>query len=268
MAAFLKANKVDFRGFNRDNLDLNHETPGSLGEKLLEFDVVVNCVGYTAVDKAEIEPDKAIHLNGTLPGVLANACLISGSRLAHISTDYVFDGANDFPYLVTDKTNPVSVYGISKAMGERNIESSGVSSTIFRSAWLYAQNSSCFPLTIANRLVRGQGVKVVDDQWGQPTWAQDLAAQIFSFMSMDSSPSIVHAVSSGKTNWYEFASEIARSLNLKPSNLVIPVSSGEFPTAATRPAWSVLDNSSDLVEPIGDWRERWLVAADEILGSR
>jgi dTDP-4-dehydrorhamnose reductase len=110
--------------------------------------------------------------------------------------------------------------------------------------------------------------KVVGDQFGQPTWTLDLAKQVLAFSLLEETPRIVHAVASGRASWSDFAIEVANSLGLQGVSVVESILTSEYPTPAKRPAWSVLDNSNDLVEPIGDWRERWFIAADEVLGER
>lgn len=264
----LEASALEFRGFNRTNLDFTSISKSQLMSSLSGFDVVINAIGYTKVDMAEREPELALFTNAQVPKMLSEACQDLGARFAHISTDYVFEGNGSSPIQVSEEPNPVSAYGRSKLEGESIVLSSGADATIFRSAWLYSSYRPCFPRTIANR-IRTQGfVQVVDDQVGQPTYADDLSNQILEFMLLEQRPKIVHAVASGQASWFDFAVQVAKSMGLNHNQVVLPVPSARYETEAKRPAWSVLDNSSDLVEPIGDWRERWLVAADEVLGSR
>jgi dTDP-4-dehydrorhamnose reductase len=177
----------------------------------------------------------------------------------HISTDYVFDGNSVAPYTTTDSPNPQGAYGRSKLLGEKLVRSSGSEFTIFRTAWLYGANGRCFPKVIQERVANNESLRVVNDQFGQPTWTRDLALQVLEYSKLSQSPEIVHAVSSGKASWFDFAKEIVGDY------YVAPVSSMEFVTAARRPKFSVLDNSSELVEPIGDWRERWRIAKLDVL---
>ena len=263
----LEVRALRYQGFNRTNLDFTSITKHELVAALSGFDVVINAVGYTNVNMAEREPDLAFFTNAQVPKILSAACLELGARFAHISTDYVFDGNGSSPIKVSEQPNPVSAYGRSKLEGESFVLSSGSDSTIFRSAWLYSANSSCFPITIADRIKTQGFVQVVNDQVGQPTHADDLSNQILEFMIREQRPNIVHAVASGQASWYDFAVQIADSMGLNHKEVVQPVPSVRYETEAKRPAWSVLDNSSNLVEPIGDWRQRWLLAADEVLGS-
>ena len=257
---------AEVSGFNRSNLDLEVLTPEELAARLDGFPVIINAVAYTAVDKAETEFFEANTANGVIAGKLAQASAMVGARFMHISTDYVFDGMGEKPYLVTHPVNPQSEYGRSKALGEKLIAESGANYTIFRTAWLYGSLGRCFPKVIADVIERNGFAKVVGDQFGQPTWTRDLAEQVVAYALVENSPKIVHAVASGKASWFDFAIEVANSLGLKGEEVVTNISTSEYPTPAKRPAWSVLDNSSRLVEPIGDWRERWSVAAEEVLG--
>jgi dTDP-4-dehydrorhamnose reductase len=193
---------------------------------------------------------------------------LTGARFVQISTDYVFNGVSSTPYLTSDAPDPQTEYGRSKALGELLVSESGADYAIIRTAWLYGPTGKCFPQTIANVLERNGSARVVDDQHGQPTWTRDLAQLIVACAELSVMPRIVHGTSSGLATWSEFAGEVAQSLGLDPAEVIVPVSSTEYESAAVRPKWSVLDNSSVLVKPIGDWRERWRIAADEVLASR
>jgi dTDP-4-dehydrorhamnose reductase len=247
-------------GFNRDIMNLNSPID-ELANQLQDFSVIINAVGYTDVDKAESEHDLANLVNGEYPGKLASVAKTIGAKLVHISTDYVFDGLGTSPYLTTDPTNPQSAYGSSKLLGEELVANSGANYTIFRTAWLYGRYGRCFPKVIFGKAADNERLRIVDDQFGQPTWTKDLAKQVLAFLELADAPRIVHAVSSGETSWFEFAKEIVGTYPVEP------VSSAGFVTAAKRPSYSVLNNSSDLVTPIGDWRERWQIAKSEVLGN-
>ncbi len=268
MVQLLLEKDLDVTGFNRSNFDLEVFTAEELAAQLEGFQVIINAVAYTAVDKAETELFEANAANGIIAGKLAQAAALLGALFMHISTDYVFDGMGKSPYLVTDPVNPQSEYGRSKALGELLIAESGANYTILRTAWLYGAFGRCFPKVIAGVIEKNGSAKVVGDQFGQPTWTRDLAEQVLAYSLLENPPKIVHAVASGMASWSEFATEVAISLGLSGEDVVTSITTSEYPTPAKRPAWSVLDNSSDLVEPIGDWRERWLVAADVVLRSR
>jgi len=245
-------------GFNRDSLNLNasfHE----LASRLEGFEVIINAVAYTDVDQAESEPELANLVNGDYAGILAHVAKVVDAKFMHISTDYVFDGSANSPYPANAPTNPKSVYGSSKLLGENLISESAANYTIFRTAWLYGKHGRCFPKVMFDKASKSEPLRVVNDQFGQPTWTKDLALQVLAYSELVDAPKIVHAVSSGKTTWFEFAKEIVGDYPIEP------VLSAEFVTPASRPGYSVLDNSSDVVTPIGDWRERWQVAKSEVL---
>jgi dTDP-4-dehydrorhamnose reductase len=258
-------------GFNRSNLDLG-KSPSEIAQKISaqgQFDVLLNCVAYTAVDKAESEPDQAMLVNGEYAGKLALVAKELGSRFIHISTDYVFDGTSNTPSKPEHTTNPQSAYGRSKLAGEIAVQESGADYQIFRTAWLYGANGSCFPKTVQRVLGQSGSMKVVADQIGQPTWSLDLAKLIIahSKLDQDARPGIVHGTSSGQASWFDFASEIARSLGHDPEKVVQPITTADYPTAAKRPAYSVLDNQNKSGLVIGDWRERWQEAAEKVLAG-
>ena len=258
MIEFLNSQHKQVTGFNRDSMDLNSSI-AQLATQLDSFDVIINAVAYTAVDKAESELELANLVNGEYAGKLAQAANSVGAKFMHISTDYVFDGSATSPYPTNAPTNPQSAYGSSKLLGENLVADSGATYTIFRTAWLYGKHGRCFPKVMFEKASKNESLRVVNDQYGQPTWTKDLAQQVLAFAELEDAPEIVHAVSSGKTTWFEFAKEIVGEYPIEP------VSSSEFVTAAKRPNYSVLDNSSNQVSPIGDWRERWQVAKSEVL---
>jgi dTDP-4-dehydrorhamnose reductase len=260
MVILLRAQGQKVVGFNRKSIDLE-DSIDALANQLGSLDVIINAVGYTAVDNAETEPDLANKINGDHAGKLARVSKLIESKFLHISTDYVFDGTSNSPYQTDSKTNPQGAYGRSKLLGEHLVADSGATYTIFRTAWLYGAHGRCFPKVINEKAAKGDHLRVVGDQFGQPTWTQDLAAQVFAFSKLSTQPHIVHAVASGKASWFEFAKEVVGDYEIEP------VTTNEFVTAAKRPAFSVLDNSSELVEPIGDWRDRWKIARNEVLGS-
>jgi len=260
MVMFLASKGRQVQAFTRENIHLDSSIE-EITVKLSSFDVVINAVGYTAVDRAESEPEIANIVNGHFPEKLATVSNRLGARFFQISTDYVFDGFSTTPFKTNDPRNPQGAYGRSKALGEKLVESSGARYTIFRTAWLYGAHGNCFPKTIIKKAAQGQTIQVVNDQIGQPTWTRDLAEQVFAFSQLEQNVPIVHAVASGKVSWFDFAKEIVGDYEVEP------VSTSEFITAAKRPAFSVLDNSSELVAPIGHWRDRWQIAKNEIIES-
>ena len=260
MVMFLASKGLQVQAFTRENIHLDSSIE-EITAKLSSFDVVINSVGYTAVDRAESEPEIANIVNGHFPEKLATVSNRLGARFFQISTDYVFDGFSTTPFKTNDPRNPQGAYGRSKALGEKLVEGSGARYTIFRTAWLYGAQGNCFPKTIIKNAAQGQAIQVVNDQIGQPTWTRDLAEQVFAFSQLEQNVPIVHAVASGKVSWFDFAKEIVGDYEVEP------VSTSDFITAAKRPAFSVLDNSSELVTPIGHWRDRWQIAKNEIIES-
>jgi dTDP-4-dehydrorhamnose reductase len=260
MVLFLKSQGQEVQGFNRASINLDSSID-EITAKLSGFELVINAVAYTAVDKAESEPEIANRVNGDYPEKLATISKNLDARFFHISTDYVFDGFSTTPYKTNETRSPQGAYARSKALGEEKIETSGANYTIFRTAWLYGAHGNCFPKTIFQKSAQRQAIKVVSDQIGQPTWTKDLAEQVFAYSQHQQSVPVVHGVSSGEASWFDFAKEIVGDYGVEP------VSSEEFVTAAKRPAYSVLENYSELVKPIGDWRDRWQIARNEVLGS-
>lgn len=266
MAAYLEAKAEPVLRFNRSNLNLD-ELLESLAGQIGPADVIVNAIGFTAVDKAESELYEANTVNGIYAGKLAEVAAISGAKLFQISTDYVFDGESLTPYGIRSETNPQSSYGKSKELGEQLVAQSSANYTIFRTSWLYGANGMNFAKTIATKLVDQGAAKVVNDQVGTPTWTRDLAEVIYVHGVNNFNEKIVHAVASGSGSWFDFASEVAATLPEGDKYFLSPVSSEEFPTAAKRPAFSVLDNSETKGPIIGDWHERWKTAAPEVLAE-
>ncbi len=211
---------------------------------------VINCAGYTKVDKAEEEIDEASRINKE--GV-RNIALFSANRqirLIHISTDYVFDGRQEGNAVANredNKTNPINIYGKSKLAGEREIEKNLDEYFIIRTAWLYGLKGNNFVYTMLRLFKEKDLVKVVDDQWGSPTYSVDLAEVILKMINHDSDKfGIYHFTNEGVTNWYEFAKAIykkAKRLGLVKSNKKVeiqPIKTKDYPTAAKRPRYSVL----------------------------
>jgi dTDP-4-dehydrorhamnose reductase len=255
---------LDFKGFNRSNLDLDLPAE-DMANYFDSSKVVVNAVAFTNVDASEHESERANLVNGHYPGKLALAAAIAGAHFVHISTDYVFSGDASTPYSVADEPYPKTAYGASKLLGERLVAGATEDYTTFRTSWLYGKNGKCFPKAVAHKLSSGEGVQVVNDQVGSPTWSRDLAKLIISH-DYSSKNHLVHATSQGSCSWFEFAKEIAWSMGLNADELVQPIASADLENAAPRPKYSVLDLSST-TNPIGNWRERWVASADEILGS-
>ena len=216
-------------------------------------DVIVNAAAHTAVDKAESEPELARTINALAPGVLAQEAKRSGAWLIHYSTDYVFDGSGETPWLETDVTGPLSVYGKSKLEGEDAIRASGCKHLIFRTSWVYAARGSNFAKTMLKLAQERDSLKVINDQIGAPTGA-DLLADVTAHairtaLQRSDVGGLYHLVASGQTSWHGYANfviDFARQAGVKikvAPEAIQPVSTSAFPTAAKRPQNSRLDTS-------------------------
>ena len=208
------------------------------------IDVCINCAAYTAVDKAEDETKLAERINAYAPQILANICLRNKALLIHISTDYVFDGTAQVPYLESDTVNPQSVYGRTKAEGERLIRESGCSYIIVRTAWLYSATGKNFVKTMLNLADTRPEINVVNDQKGCPTWAHDLAHALLALLDKNGKEPVhetFHFTNEGQITWYDFATAIME-IGGKTCK-VNPIPTDQYPTKAKRPAYSVLDLS-------------------------
>lgn len=230
-------------------------------------DVVLNCAAWTAVDDAEDREGEAFLVNAVGPATLAAAARSAGALLVTVSTDYVFDGTATAPYPVDHPMRPVSAYGRTKAAGEWAVRAESADHLILRTAWLYGAGGPCFPRTIARVAAERGSVSVVSDQHGQPTWTRDVADLAERLVGAGITGTH-HATAAGETTWFGFADEVCRAAGL-PDGAVTSTTSDQFVRPAPRPAYSVLSHDSLVTagaEPIGDWRERWRVAAGEVLG--
>jgi dTDP-4-dehydrorhamnose reductase len=211
--------------------------------------VIINAAAYTAVDKAESEPDAAQRINAEGPRHLAAAAAEYGARLIHISTDFVFDGAASVPYQPDSPTQPLSVYGRSKREGELAVlQTLPERSVIVRTAWVYAAIGANFPRTML-RLMRANGsARVVADQVGTPTAARSLAELLWQIAGNAEIRGVHHWTDAGVASWYDFAVAIAEEgaeLQLvQPGVTVTPITTADYPTPARRPSYSVLDKRS------------------------
>ncbi|MFQ6759921.1 MAG: dTDP-4-dehydrorhamnose reductase [Alphaproteobacteria bacterium] len=204
-----------------------------------KIDAIVNCAAYTAVDRAEDDIQMAEQINVVGPRNLA----MSGAKIIHISTDYVFDGTAHRPYSALDMPNPVSVYGKTKLCGEFAVRNCANVYAIIRTAWLYSPYGSNFVKTMLRLGKEKSEIHVVADQIGTPTYAADLARAIVTVLPKLNAENsgIYHYTNNGVCSWYDFATEIMTMSGLKC--VVNPITTEQYPTRATRPAYSVLDKS-------------------------
>lgn len=203
---------------------------------------IVNCAAYTAVDKAEEEKMQCSRINTDAVKNLALAADANGAKIIHISTDYVFDGINHRPYKESDKVNPISQYGTTKRKGETSLLALSPEAIIIRTAWLYSSFGHNFLKAMLAKSATQKEVKVVCDQIGTPTYARDLATAIIKILqSHQWVPGIYHFTDEGAASWYDFAKAIFRIAERDVK--VVPIPTEDYPTAANRPSYSILDRS-------------------------
>ena len=213
-------------------------------------DVIINAAAYTAVDKAEQDPERAFLINGQGAANLAQAARDGGMRLIHISTDFIFDGRKSSPYLPGDPPNPLGIYGKSKLNGEELILAitKGQNTAIIRTAWVYSSHGHNFVKTMLRLMSDRDSLAVIADQIGTPTWAHGLAQAVWSVATGGSITGIHHWTDAGVASWYDFAVAImeeAYSLGLLSKQpLIRPIPATAYPLPAQRPPYSVLDKSS------------------------
>jgi len=256
MTELLTSQSVEFVALGHQQLDIADSVAVEKVFEELKPTIVLNAVAWTAVDDAEEHEDEALRVNAQGPANLASSAAHIGARLIHVSTDYVFDGQANVPYGVDSPTDPQNAYGRTKLAGEKAVLEMAGNNCVVRTAWLYSEHGKSFAKTMAARALRGEAVRVVNDQIGQPTSAHDLAQLIFETSQLDQMPSVVHGTSSGEATWFQFAQEIYSLLGADCS-LVSPVDTSAFPTVAKRPAYSVLshdDFNAWGLQPMQDWK--------------
>lgn len=260
-AAALGEGGIQTVSLHRGDLDVRdlQAIPGVLEEK--RFDVLVNCTGYHKTDEVEAHATEAFQINSHAVRVLANVCKARGARFLHISTDYVFDGESRRPYCETDSTAPLNVYGASKLLGEKLAQREERNGTlIVRVASLFGVAGSSgkggnFVETILKKGRESGEVRVVNDVTMSPTSTIDAGRAILGLLLRNAEGGIYNVVNTGAATWFEFARQIIEEAGVAAS--VIPVTSGEYPTVAVRPAYTVLDNrkTSQIVGEIPDWKQ-------------
>jgi len=225
-----------------------------------KIDYCVNCAAYTAVDKAESEKEKAFLINAVAVENLAKSCKEYGSKLIHISTDYVYEGASKIPLNEESALAPINIYGLSKLKGEELAAHANAETLIIRTSWVYSSFGNNFVKTMLRLFKERDEINVINDQVGSPTYAADLANVIMKFIERKEEGNdfsgIVNYSNGGVTNWYEFANEIKRLVS--GDCKINPIPTSAYKTAAQRPLYSVMDTSKIkglLNLEIPDWRE-------------
>jgi dTDP-4-dehydrorhamnose reductase len=235
----------------RNEMDLSK--PQTLASVIQEIkpNLIINAAAYTAVDKAESEPELAMTVNGVAPKVIAQEAKNIGATMIHYSTDYVFDGKATSPYDETDPTCPLAIYGKSKLAGEVGVCQAGIPHLILRTGWVYSLRGSNFLLTMQKLAQSRKQIKVVDDQIGAPTWSQAIAEGtatiLLQCLGTDNKlilpeSGVFHMSCGGQTNWFLFAKEILNLTGLSKNIELVPISTREYPTPAVRPCYSQLSN--------------------------
>jgi dTDP-4-dehydrorhamnose reductase len=241
--------------------------------RLFKPNVVVNAAAYTAVDKAESDPETAHLVNALAPEVLSRACAAMGARLFHYSTDYVFDGSGQTPWVETDATGPLNAYGRSKLAGEQGIAKQGAQHVIFRTSWVYGTEGGNFAKTMLRLAQEREKMTVINDQFGAPTGAALLAdVTALTLQAQQPLSGIYHLAAAGVTTWFDYANHVlAKAKQLKPHlklavKEVLPVPTSEFPTPAQRPLNSRL-HCGRLEQALQLQLPPWQTGVDQLLAK-
>ncbi|HRY91086.1 MAG TPA: dTDP-4-dehydrorhamnose reductase [Candidatus Gracilibacteria bacterium] len=252
----------DVVALQRDELDICNREDVFEQFMTIQPDVVINATGYTNVDKAETEPELANDINGYAVGILAQACREIDATLVHFSSDYVFSGKQKKGYNEDDLPEPLSAYGRSKALGEHLLmeemesmndkQQSEGKYFLIRTSWLFGKNGPNFVDTMLEQCKKSAKLKVVNDQFGKPTYTVDLAKQVLWLLKTHDYPyGIYHITNDGVTSWYQYALEIFRQAGYKVN--VVPCKTDDYKRAAPRPVFSALNNN--LLPALRPWQE-------------
>jgi len=232
--------QYQFTFLSKEELDISDAEKTLSVFKNISSDFCINCAAYTAVDKAETEKEKAYKINAGGAGNLANAAKKTRTRFIHISTDYVFNGRSEKPYVEDHPTDPINVYGHSKLQGEIACQEENDEAIIIRTSWVYSRFGNNFVKTMLRLMQTKKEINVVSDQYGSPTHATDLAQTIIQIINTKNwMPGIYHFSNEGETNWFEFAKAIKENINT--DCLIHPISTEQYPTPAKRPNYSVFN---------------------------
>ncbi len=266
---------VDREQMNLSDVQAIHDAIAAIRPNL-----VINPAAYTAVDKAESEPELAYAINATAPRIIAEAAAKVGAGLIHFSTDYVFEGNQTSPYTETDVVNPLSIYGQTKLAGELAIQAVGLPHLILRTSWVYGTHGKNFLKTILRLSAERDQLSIVDDQWGAPTSSQSIAVAVRDLINVwdqanQSQSGIYHFTNAGSTSWYGFAKAILASYEAQAAALDLPslqiksdsisaIKTIDYPTPAARPANSRLDNTK-MRSTFGVALPQWELGLQEVM---
>lgn len=263
--------------FDRDELNLADAKAIRTCCERIKPTLILNAGAYTAVDRAESEPELAMQINGTAPRVFAEEANRLGAAIVHYSTDYVFAGDATLPYREDDATAPHSVYGKTKLAGEEAVARIADRYLVFRTSWVYAARRQNFLLTMLRLAREREELRVVADQIGSPTWVQTLAdftrAAVDDAGNLSIADGIYHVSANGRTSWHGFAEAILDAIP-EPNRMakrVVPISTADFPTPAKRPAFSVLANNkieSATNQRVPDWQDQLAACAAELKAAK
>lgn len=251
----LESQSWEVFGFGREELDITDER--QVHEKVLSIkpDIIIHTAAYTQVDQAESDEATAFKVNAEGTKYLAQAAEAVGAKFCYVSTDYVFDGTKDTPYKADDQTNPQTIYGKSKLVGEQYTQEYCSKSYIVRTSWVFGLYGNNFVKTMLRLAEENKELGIVHDQVGSPTYTTDLARFITSLVQTDKY-GVYHGSNSGVCSWYEFAKEIFKQSNIEI--VVNPLTTENFPRPAARPKYSVLDKGmieENGFESFQDWKE-------------
>lgn len=243
----------DVTGIDLPDLDLTDAEATATRIAALAPGAIINCAAYTNVDAAEEHEDVALRVNGDAAGNLARAAARIGARLVHVSTDYVFDGRKDTPWLESDPTGPLGAYGRTKLAGEEQVADAGGEHAIVRTAWLFGAGGPNFCDTMLRLAEDRDSVSVVTDQVGSPTWAGHLSPALIELAERRGDVGIFHGVGAGQCSWNELTIELFERAGVNCR--VLPTTSAEFKRPAPRPAWSVLGTERDPGVVLPRWED-------------
>jgi dTDP-4-dehydrorhamnose reductase len=257
--------------------EMDFTNPQAIREKVREIkpDLIVNAAGYTAVDRAETEPDIAMAINATAVGVLGEEAKRLGAAVIHFSTDYVFDGRKRTPYTPDDQPNPQSVYAESKLQGEVALRESGAAHITLRTSWIYGARGRNFLLAILRQAASKPELKIVSDQTGCPTWSRSVAQATIEIAqramigerghwSFGERQGIYHLCSGGCTTWFDFAHRIFELADVPKKPKLVPITTEQYGAPAARPLYSVMD-CSKAHDAFGVLIVHWAVALEKLL---
>jgi len=267
------AQGVELIALSRAEADLADPEAAARHVRAARPDLVILAAAYTAVDQAETEPGLAHEINGEAPAAIAAACAAEGAALVHFSTDYVFDGRKGAPYVETDATNPLNVYGASKLSGERMVLAASPRAAVLRTSWVVSAHGKNFVKTMLRLGREGQPLRVVDDQFGRPTAAADLAAfvltqapRLAAAKAGDPVFGLFHFANAGETTWRGFAQGALELALGADAPRVDPIATADRPSPAQRPLRGVLDTGK-LEATFGCAPRPWRDAVAEIVAE-